>query len=106
VQRFEVYRPRTPQDGAADAFERVAAWVVLSPDEMNRYLRYVLAAPAAESGGAYPTRVPCRIEGRRLQVFVDRITTVNKTRLGARLGRLHPATQRKILQVLAELFAP
>ncbi len=37
---------------------------VVSPDELNQYLRTVIIAPMITGGGTYPWRVPCRFRRR------------------------------------------
>ena len=80
--------------------------VVISPDEMNRNIRTVIVAPMTTRGRAYPTRVPCRIKGKSGHVVLDQIRTVDSQRLVRRLGKLSAATRVKVLDALAEIFAP
>ena len=80
--------------------------LVVSPNEMNRYIRTVIVAPMSTKGRAYPTRVPCRFQKRTGQVVLDQIRTVDKRRLVRRLGKVDSKTVTKILEVLAEKFAP
>lgn len=53
----------------------------------------------------YPTRVPCRFEGKEGQIVLDQLRTVDKARLVKHLGEIDPETGRKVLAVLAEMFA-
>lgn len=78
---------------------------VICPDDVNRFLRTVVVAPMTTAGQPYPTRVPCRFEGKSGQVVLDQIRTVDKTRLVKRLGKLPEETQRQVLKSLVELFA-
>ena len=94
VTRFEVY------------LVNLDPCVIISPDEMNRYIRTVIVAPMTTRGRPYPTRVECRFDGKDGQVVLDQIRTVDKARLVKRLGKLSGAAQDKILSSLAELFAP
>ena len=80
--------------------------LVVSPDEMNRYLRTLIVAPMTTPGRDYPTRVACRFKGRSGQVVLDQLRTVDRSRLAGRLGRLDRATAASVLSVLAEMFAP
>lgn len=80
--------------------------VVVSPDEMNRRLRTVVVAPMTTGGKAYPSRVPCTFEGTSGYVVLDQIRTVDRQRLIRRLGALDAATGGRVLDVLAEMFAP
>lgn len=79
--------------------------VVVSPDELNRYLRTVIIAPMTTGGQAYPWRVTCRFRGRAGFVALDQLRTVDTGRLRRRLGRLAPATLTSVLAVLQEMFA-
>ncbi len=79
--------------------------VVISPDEMNRYIRTVIVAPMTTRGREYPTRVPCRFKRKAGQVVLDQIRTVDSMRLVRRLGKLPAAAQSRVLEVLAEMFA-
>ena len=65
--------------------------VVVSPDEMNAHVRTVIIAPMISARRAYPTRVNIAFEGRKRQVALDQIRTVDKSRLVTRLGRLSRA---------------
>ena len=80
--------------------------VVISPDELNRYVRTVIIAPMTTKGRPYPSRVPCTFAGRDGQVVLDQLRTVDKTRLLERLGELDEETCHDVLSCLAELFAP
>jgi mRNA interferase MazF len=74
--------------------------LVVSPDELNQYLRTVIVAPMTTGGGAYPWRVPCRFQRRSGFVALDELRTVDAERLLRRLGRLTPAAVAAVLQRL------
>ena len=80
--------------------------VVVSPDELNHTLQAVIVAPMTTAGHAYPWRVPVTFARKRGRVVLDQLRTVDRGRLGRRLGALDAATARAVLDVLAELFAP
>jgi mRNA interferase MazF len=79
--------------------------LVVSPDELNRYLRTVIVAPMTTGGQAYPWRVPCRFQGRAGFVALDQLRTIDGERLVKKLGKLAPATNGEVHRVLQELFA-
>jgi len=56
--------------------------VVVSPDELNQYVRTAVVAPLTTAQRRYPTRVPVRFAGKDGQVVVDQLRTVDKARLG------------------------
>jgi mRNA interferase MazF len=79
--------------------------LVVSPDELNQYLRTVIVAPMTTGGQAYPWRVTCRFQRRSGFVALDQLRTVDAERLVRRLGRLTPRTVTMVLQRLQEMFA-
>ncbi len=80
--------------------------LVLSPDEMNAYIRTIIVAPMTSTKRPYPTRINCSFQKVRGQIVLDQIRTVDKSRLVRRLGIISSTTQKKVLAGLAELFAP
>jgi len=79
--------------------------LVVTPDELNQYLRTVIVAPMTTGGRAYPWRVPCRFQRRSGFVALDQLRTVDAERLLRRLGRLTPHTVTTVLRRLQEMFA-
>jgi mRNA interferase MazF len=79
--------------------------LIISPDEMNTHIATVIVAPMTTRGREYPTRVPCRFEGKEGQVVLDQIRTVDRARLVKRLGRVPEETQKAVLAILAEMLA-
>lgn len=80
--------------------------VVVSPDELNSYLRTFIVAPLTTGGHPYPFRIPCRFGGRAGYVVIDQIRTVDRERLVRRLGKVSPSTLGRILAILQEMFTP
>jgi mRNA interferase MazF len=101
VERFEVYLVSLDPT----EIQKTCPCLVVSPDEMNRHIRTVTVAPMTTKGRSYPTRVSCEFEGKAGQVVLDQLRTVDKTRLIKRLDRVDRPTEKKVLQVLAEMFA-
>lgn len=104
VQRFEVYLVNLDPTVGAE-IQKTRPCVVVSPDEMNRYIATVIVAPMTTQGKPYPTRVVCRFEGKSGLIVLDQLRTVDKIRLVKRLGILSNDEQTVVLQVLAEMFA-
>jgi mRNA interferase MazF len=78
--------------------------LIISPDEMNDHIRTVIVAPMTTKGRPYPSRVSCTFQGKRGQVVLDQIRTVDKTRLVRRLGTIATDIQGKVLDALQEMF--
>lgn len=104
VQRFAVYLI-TLDPTVGVEIQKTRPCVVISPDEMNHAIQTVIVAPMTTKSRAYPSRVSCRFEDRDAHIVLDQIRTVDKRRLIKPLGTLDGATQRRVLQVLNDLFA-
>ncbi len=72
---------------------------------MNHTIRTVIVAPMITRGRQYPTRVSCEFQGKEGQIVLDQIRTVDSVRLVKKLGEVHTETQKRVLQVLGELFS-
>ena len=105
VKRFEVYLINLDPTVGSE-IQKTRPCLVISPDEMNRFIKTVIVAPMTTKGTSYPTRVSCKFQGKRGQVVLDQIRTVDKTRLVRRLGKVDKQTQAEVLSVLGEMFAP
>lgn len=105
IKRFDVYLVNL--DPTVDSEIRKARpCLVISPDEMNRYIATVIVAPMTTKGRNYPSRVQCTFKGKDGQVVLDQIRTIDKSRFIQKLGRIDQQTQEEVLSILAEMFAP
>lgn len=105
IKRFEVCLVSLDPTRGSE-IQKTRPCLVISPDEMNRFIRTVIIAPMTSKGRDYPTRVNCTFQGKEGQVVLDQIRTVDKVRLVKRLGRIDKQTQAAVLRGLGELFAP
>jgi mRNA interferase MazF len=80
--------------------------VVVSPNELNGALSTFIVAPLTTGSHPYPFRIPCRFASKSGHVVPDQLRTVDRARLGQKIGRLSPATLKRVLDVLQEMFAP
>lgn len=78
--------------------------VVLSPNEMNRFLKTVVVAPMTTTLKEYPTRVPVNHWGKKGMIAIDQIRTIQKTRIIKITGNLSDKEITKSKEVLKETF--
>ncbi|MGI4866891.1 MAG: type II toxin-antitoxin system PemK/MazF family toxin [Janthinobacterium lividum] len=103
VQRFEVWLVNLdPTQGSE--INKTRPCVVISPDELNQFLRTVTVAALTSAQRAYPSRVDCQFQGKAGQVALDHIRSVDKSRLVRKLGTISTATAKEVCDRLAELF--
>ena len=104
INRFDVFLVNLDPTVGSE-IQKTRPCVVISPDEMNRYIATVIIAPMTTKGKVYPTRVVCQFQGKDGQIILDQIRTINKTRLIEKLGQISLDEQRIVLDILAEMFA-
>jgi mRNA interferase MazF len=78
--------------------------VVISPNEMNRFLQTIVLAPMTSSSKNYPTRVEVDHDKKRGWVVIDQIRTVDRKRIIKVLGDLTEKEINKVKSVLKETF--
>ncbi len=105
VRRFEVHLiSLDPTQGSE--IRKTRPCLIVSPDEMNKHIRTVIIAPMTSTVKNYPTRVTTTFEGKKGQIVLDQIRTVDKSRLVKKLGSISSSAEGKVLNVLQEMFAP
>jgi len=103
VRRYEIYLVNLdPTQGTE--IQKTRPCVIVSPDEMNRYIRTVIIAPMTSAQRDYPTRVNITFQRKKGQVVLDQIRTVDQSRLVRRLGALTDARAREVASILQEMF--
>lgn len=104
VSRFDVFLVNLdPTQG--HEIKKTRPCLIISPDEMNRFIGTAIIAPMTTKGHDYPSRVPLTFQRRKGQIVLDQIRTVDKSRLIKRLGRIDKETAQKVSDVLQEMFA-
>ena len=103
VQRFDVFLVNLDPTIGSE-IRKTRPCLVISPDEMNRWIRTMIVAPMTTKGQSYPSRVACEFEGKQGQLVLDQIRTVDKTRLVRKLGRIDQSVQVSVLATLSEMF--
>jgi mRNA interferase MazF len=105
VRRYEVHLiSLDPTKGSE--IRKTRPCVVISPDEMNKHIRTVIIAPMTSTIKNYPTRVTTTFQGKKGQIVLDQIRTVDKSRLIKNLGSISSTAEEKVLNTLQEMFAP
>ena len=104
INRFEVFLvDLDPTVG--HEIKKTRPYVVISPNEMNRYISTIIVAPMTSKGKKYPTRISCSFQGKSGQIVLDQIRTVDQKRLVKKLGVISKKAQTKTLNLLQEMFA-
>ena len=78
--------------------------VIISPNEMNKYLNTIIIAPMTSNLKEYPTRVAVNHENKKGMIVIDQIRTIDKTRIIKLLGKLTKQEIKTCKQVIMETF--
>lgn len=78
--------------------------VVLSPDEMNKYLQNVIIAPITNTSKPYPTRLELNNKEITGWVVLDQIRTIDKVRILKPLSKLSAKEIVATKHILKELL--
>lgn len=105
INRFDVFLVNLDPT-VGHEIKKTRPCLVISPDEMNHHISTVIVAPMTTRGKKYPTRITCSFQGKKGQIIVDQIRTIDRKRLVKKLGVISKKTQAKTLSLLQELFAP
>jgi mRNA interferase MazF len=78
--------------------------VVISPNEMNRYLQTIAIAPMTTTSKSYPTRVEIRHDHKTGWIVLDQIRTIDKQRILKELGKLSKSEIKELKAIMKETY--
>jgi mRNA interferase MazF len=78
--------------------------VIISPDEMNKYLQTIVIAPMTSSSKPYPTRVEVKHNKTKGWIVLDQIRTVDRQRITKIFSKLSDKEITKLKSVIFETF--
>ena len=104
VERYGIYlADLNPVRGSEIAKTRPV--VVVSQDEMNRYLDTVVVCPlTTKLHPHWRSRIAVRCADKPAEIAVDQIRTISKERLLKRLDRLATADAASVRRLIVEMY--
>jgi len=84
--------------------QKTRPYVIVSPNEMNKYLKTIIVCPMTTNMKEYPTRVPVNQDGKKGMIAIDQIRTIDKSRIIKIFGKLTKTEIKKCKEVLKETF--
>jgi len=84
--------------------KKVRPCVIVSPNEMNKYLNTIVLAPMTTNLKKYPTRVSVKHNGKKGMIAIDQIRTVDKVRIIRVFESLTKGEIEKCKDVIKETF--
>ena len=78
--------------------------VIISPNEMNRYLNTIVVAPMTTSSKSYPTRIEISHNKKTGWIVLDQIRTIDRQRIIKSLGNLTDKESQVVKAIIKETF--
>ena len=78
--------------------------IIISPNELNKYLKTIVIAPMTSSSKNYPTRIEINLDEKTGWIVIDQIRTVDKVRVVKVLGNLTEKDCKKVKDILRATF--
>lgn len=78
--------------------------VIVSPDEMNKYLQTIVVAPMTSNSKPYPTRVEVKHNKIKGWVVLDQIRTIDRKRVVKTFDFLTDKEIYKLKTIIQETF--
>ena len=97
VKRFEVY--------LCENNHEEKPCVIISPNEMNDALTYVLIAPITTCEQVYPFRYGVGLKGKKAYIALDLIQPIDKMKLKNKIGILPQRIHGQITDLLNKFFS-
>ena len=103
VKQYEIYMLNLDPTIGSE-MNKVRPCVVISPNEMNKYLSNIIIAPMTSTVKGYPTRVGVNFGGKNGEIVLDQIKTVDKKRIIKLLGNIEKKDIKEIKRVIKEML--
>ena len=78
--------------------------LIISPNEMNKYLQTIVVAPMTTSSRPYPTRVEVKHNKIKGWVVLDQIRSVDKTRIVKAYDSLTEKEIARVKEIIQETY--
>ena len=84
--------------------KKIRPCLVISPNEMNKYLQNIIIAPITNTSKFYPTRLEIKNKDVTGWIVLDQIRTIDKTRIIKTMSTISSKEIVQIKQILKETF--
>jgi mRNA interferase MazF len=84
--------------------KKTRSCVIISPNELNKYLKTIVVVPMTTNLNKYPTRIAINSNGKKGMMAIDQIRTIDKSRIIKSFDKLTSSEIRKLKDVIRETF--
>lgn len=105
MKQFEIYIANLDPTKGTE-MKKIRPVIIVSPNEMNDYLKTVIIAPITSQFHAnIPTRVMFTLQNINSYIALDQLRTLDKSRLFKHVGNIPNKVSNSIKNILLEMFA-
>lgn len=104
IKRYDIYfADLHPTLGSE--IKKVRPVVVISQDEMNKYLDTIVVCPlTSKLHPLWRTRIQIQCANKNAEIAVDQIRTISKQRLKNKLDRLSDAKAAQLRKLITDMY--
>ena len=78
--------------------------VIISPNEINKFLNTIIVAPMTTNLKKYPTRIGVEHNNKKGMIAIHQIRTIDKSRIIKKFDRLSKSEIQKCKDIIRETF--
>tara|TARA_R110002049_G_scaffold273146_2_gene450876 strand:+ start:559 stop:882 length:324 start_codon:yes stop_codon:yes gene_type:complete len=78
--------------------------VIVSPNEINKFLRTIVVAPMTTNLKNYPTRIKVKLNEKKGMIAIDQIRSIDKSRIIKKFDQLSKSEIQKCKDIIRETF--
>ncbi len=78
--------------------------IIVSPDELNKYLQTVVIVPLTTTLRAWPFRPLVKYSGKKCDACIDQIRVIDKKRLVKRVGKVQIDEIQSLKEIIRETY--
>jgi mRNA interferase MazF len=104
IKRYEIYlADLNPTIGSE--IKKVRPVVIISQDEMNKYLDTVVVCPlTSKLHPLWRTRIQIKCANQNAEIAVDQIRTISKQRLKTKLDKLSDIEAAQLRKLITDMY--
>jgi mRNA interferase MazF len=104
TKRYEIYfADLNPTIGSE--IKKVRPVVIISQDEMNKYLDTVVVCPlTSKLHPQWRTRIQIKCAAKNAEIAVDQIRTISKQRLKKKIDRLSNSKAAQLRKLITDMY--
>jgi mRNA interferase MazF len=104
INRYEIfYADLNPTIGGE--IQKIRPVVIISQDEMNRYLDTVVVCPlTSRLHPLWRTRLQIKCANKDAEIAVDQIRTISKQRLKKKIDRLSDSKAAQLRKIITDMY--